>query len=363
MIRPFAPLFAAALLVGCPPASESAAPPLPDGDFAVVITSDYVDTVLAVIDLETGEATDQIAAFASGDVAGDAHDGDLYLLFRTEGLLQRYAAADLASAPELEVGTGEGTNPHRTAICGDRLFVSAYDTSEVLAFDPSSGELQESIDVSGFAEPYGDQGSEPATLLVDGDLLHVVLERYDFSASASADVAVLLTIDCLTLETLTSRQLPSNTKAFFDPTSPGDLLVLYGGWFETDGGIARYDLDAAAADEPLVDEADLGADVTAMAVVGQSVVYATWTWTEQTFGVHCLDLATGVARDAEVGLEQNIWNVQAAPTGGAWVFMTLTTGAVGLTHGIAELDPVACALAAEEDWWTFGLQPIEAVFP
>jgi hypothetical protein len=351
------------LLTACPTGSEPEAPPLPEGDFAVVITSDYVDTILGVIELETGEVTDQVAAFASGDVAGDAHDGDLFLIFRAEGQLQRYPGADLTTAPDLEVGTGDGTNPHRTAMCGGDLFVSAYDTSEVLAFDPASGELLASIDVSGYAEPYGDQRSEPATLLVDGDLLHVVLERYDFSASESSDVAVLLSIDCLTLETLAARELPRNSEAFFDPTAPGDLLVLYGGWFETDGGIARYDLDAEVAAAPLVDEADLNADVTAMAVVGQEVVYATWTWTEQTFGVHCLDLVTGDVRDAAVGLEQNIWNVQATPLGTAWVFLTLTTGAEGLAHGIASLDPTTCTLAPETDWWSFGLQPIEVVFP
>lgn len=349
------------LLVGCPTEGGPEAPPLPEGDFAVVITSDYVDTVLAAIDLETDAVTDGVAAFASGDVAGDAHDGDLYLMLRTEGLLQRYPGADLASPPDLEVSTGEGSNPHRTALCGGSLFVSNYDTSEVIALDPATGALRESIDVSGFAEPYGDQRSEPATLLVDGDLLHVVLERYDFAASESDDVAVLLSIDCLSFETLTSRELPRNSRAFFDPTGDG-LLVLYGGWFETDGGIARYDLEAQATDAPLVDEAEIEADVTAMAVVGDEVVYATWTWTEQTFGVHCLDLATGEVRDAVTGLDQNIWTVQATPRGTAWVFLTLTTGAEG-KHGIGELDPVTCALADEADWWTFGLQPVEAVFP
>ena len=353
----------ALLLAACPPEPGPEAPPLPDDEFAVVVTSDYVDTVLGVIDLETGEVTDQAAAFASGDLVGDAHDGDLHLLLRAEGLLQRYAGADVSKPPDLEVSTGEGSNPHRTATCGGRLFVSNYDTSEVVAFDPATGELQGSVDVSGYAEPYGDLGSEPATMLVEGDLLHVVLERYDHSTSSSSDLSVLLSIDCLSLEILVSRELPRNSRASFDPTAPGDLLVLYGGWFETDGGIARYDMEAGAVDEPLVDEEELGADLTAMAVVGEQVVFVTWTWTEQTFGVHCLDLDTGVVRDAATGLEQNIWTVQATPRGTAWVFLTLTTGAEGLAHGIAELDPVACALVDEADWWTFGLQPVEAVFP
>ncbi len=347
-------------LSGCPTDGLPDGVPLPEGPFAVVATSDYVDTVLATIDLETMEAADQVAAVASGDVLVQALDEDLALLVRNEGLVQRFRCGALASAPDLELATGAGSNPHAAVLCGDSLFVSNYNANEIDVFDPVSGELLESIDVSAHAEPGGDGQAEPATLLVDGDRLHAVLERYDHETSLPSDQAMVLTIDCATRAVLDEQPAPPNSQAWLDPTGEADLLVRYGGWFELDGGVARYDLEAGQVAEALVDEAELGADITDVAVAGEHLALASWDWEDQGFGVHCLDLATGGLTDAALGLEQNIWTLEAAPTGDVWVFLTLTTGADD-AHGIAELDPVTCTLSPEPRW-TFGLQPTGAAF-
>lgn len=352
----------APLLAACPPADPGGRP-LPGDPFAVVVTTDYVDTMLATIDLATGEATDGVSAFASGDVAADSHGGDLYAIFRAEAEIARYPGFDLASAPDLSVSAGEGSNPHRTAICGERLFVSLYDASAVLVLDPDGGAQIGVVDLAAWAEEGGDGRSEPATMLVDGGLLHVVLERFDFTASQSAPTSVLATIDCASLDVVQTRELPRNVRAWWSPGRSGELLVLSGGWFDLDGAIARYDMQEEAVTETLLDEVALGADITDIVPSGDAILLAAWDWEEQVFDLACLPLDGGPLRFAAEGLRQNVWNLQEAPGGDVWAFLTLTTGDEGLSHGVARLGPEECSLAAEDDWWTFGLPATEAAFP
>jgi len=329
---------------------------------ALVVTSDYVDSILATVDLDEDRVTDSVAAFSSGDVIPWALDGEPWLAFRGEGALQRYDAAALGSGPLLEFSVGSDSNPVALASCGGKLFVSLYDSGRLAAYDPETGAPLGSLDLSPWAEDGGDGRSEPGTLVVDGSSLIVALERYSFLDFAPDPIARGLRIDCASLEVLEEFELPSNARIQADPSDGADLLVHSGAYFSIDGGLHRFDLESGGLSSTLVEEAELGADITAAAALPGHVVLSTWDFEADRFGLHCIDLQDGSLATAEDDLQASVWTLAPAPGGEVWALLGPPLGEVE-PAGIGTIDPTSCTLSPEASWHRFGLPPTAVAFP
>lgn len=346
------------LLVACPSGdADDSTPPVLDGARAIVTTTDYTDTLLASVDLNTLEVTDGLLAIASGDVVVEVLEGDLYVIDRSGGTLQRFDDGDLTGGPDLEFAVPD--NPQRPLLCGGKLFVPRYDASAVGVFDARTGVEVGSIDVTAYAEPGGDGRAEPASVLpIDANTIAVALERYDFSTLVPGPDGRIVEIDCDT-ETVTAEHVVGpNPVPSADPSSDG-WLVLEGRYFAADGLLRRFDRSDGYDPEPLLDEATLGGDITGFGATDEGLVYGVWHYGEdpERFEVRCLD--GGVADD---DLAHNVWSFRPAPSGEVWAFVLPPYTDPTLDSGIALIDPVDCDLPPSSAWLTFSLPPTGAAF-
>ena len=135
--------------------------------------------------------------------------------------------------------------------------------------------------------------------------------------------------------------------------------MLEGRYFADDGFLRRFDRTDGYDPEPLLDEADLGGDITGIGASPDGLVYGVWHYGEdpERFEVRCLD--GGVADD---DLAHNVWSFRPAPTGDVWAFLLPPYTDTTLPSGIAVIDPATCTLPPQSDWLTFTLPPTAAAF-
>jgi len=356
---------ATASLAACtePAGDEGADAGPPSARSAFVITSDYSDTVLARIDLHSGEAHDNLAAFPAGDMTVNVIAEALYLLSRSsEDVLRRYPGGDLSAAPDLEVSTGAGSNPQQVAECGGQLWVPLYNRSEIAVLDASNGALLQTIDLHSWDE--GADGScEPVAIVSAGNSLYVALQRFDLLSLTADPVGKIVEVDCdhhtITQEWDTER----NPLAVADPHRPGSLLVTEGAFYALDGQVRSLDPSTGLFSESLLSEEQLGGDFGAVAAVGPHLVASSWQFsaTPSSSALTCLNRDTGAVTEGPMDLPQSLWRLAAAPDGTVWVTMTPPASDPTAAHGIMVIDPQTCQ-EVEGSGYSFVLPPTDFAF-
>ncbi|GAB4280379.1 MAG: hypothetical protein Kow0092_36030 [Deferrisomatales bacterium] len=292
-IRRFTTFLAAALLLlaGCGGSSgdsDTPAPALPGTAF--VTTTDYSTGGYATIDLDTLEAR---ALPGSGIVESDNaaayHGGKIYVINRMGfDNITVLASSDLA-VPTIQFSTGNGTNPHSTALVNDtKAYVSLYGADYLLVVNPATGEELGRVDLSGFADADGVPEASPM-VIVDGKLF-VALQRLNRDRwFASTDASYLLVIDTATDRVVDADPSTADTDdpilltgtnpqfLLYDETLDRILVSETGDYGAQDGGLETVDPATYRAEGFLVTEADLGGDVGALAVVDGSKAYVVVT--------------------------------------------------------------------------------------
>jgi len=332
---------------------------------AVVVTSDYTDTLLARVDRSDFAVSDQLLAYAEGDVQVFAEEGQLFVVSRTGADVVRQFQGDaITEAPTLEFSTGAGSNPHTVQRCGDRLFVSLYGESAISIRDPATGVELDRVDLSDYDE--GDDGScEPASMVRQDDSLFVALERFDLQSLAGDPVGWIVQIDCESGGVIDSWEAERNPSIQADPHQPGRLLVRTGDFFQMDGSIRVLEPETGTWTETLVTEEDLLRDITGVAATSSALVLAAWNYAAipQTFDIRCLDRETGAWTQGPTSLSQNIWTLRTSPDGRVWIAALPPYDNPTAEHGILVLDPASCGLDNEGSWIPFSLPPTDMAFP
>ncbi|RME25168.1 MAG: hypothetical protein D6798_09550, partial [Deltaproteobacteria bacterium] len=290
---------------------------------AVVATlaQDYSTGSLAEISIADWTVTDEITT-TSGDPHVSVDDGYVFQI-NSYGYdtVRVYTPGDY-SAPvmELSVGTsGPGpnpsTNPYDAHICDGKLFVSLYGRDYLPWYDPSSGLLGGTVDLSAYAD--GDNSGPEANQMVERDgKLYVGLNRLDRNSGWTTVGGKVIEIDCETGTITNDWDVAGNTQVF---DWEGHSEVLAGGSAYGDQGGGLYVIDPAA--DTVTRVLDFDADeqnVAHVAAWGNKAVVVTSAWDYSGYSVYCADLGSGTTSLAESFVEY-LTDAAANDHGEAWV--------------------------------------------
>lgn len=233
------------------------------GQTLFIATTDYSVGMLASLDLATDTLSDGLLA-TGGDPALSKGDDWLFLMERsTENTLRAYGS-DL-SAPVLEFATGDGSNPQEAVLCGEKIFVSLYEENFLAIYD-QTGQSTGQVDLSAFDDGDGEPEASKLYVAPDG-FLYVGMNHLDenYRAVGAGGIAK---VDCETGMVLQSWEGPPNLHFNVDPIEPEVLHLAGGNYFlpdwsgpDLDGFYQRLDTRTGSLSEPLLTEADWGANL------------------------------------------------------------------------------------------------------
>ena len=333
----------------------------PTNNLAYILTTDYVDTVIATHNFETDETNPNALSLAAGDVVMHALGADLWVVDRTAGTASVYADADLSSTPSLEVSFGEGTNPHDVVDCGPWTWVSLYENNAVIALD-DAGNTVGAVSVESFAD--ADGGAEPSSMVCVNDTLWVALQRYDFGTYANDEIGQVVTIDTTAVSLLGNYPTQANPTIRANGSDASSLLIQVGGWGAPDGSIGTLDL-ANGEYLPLVDAMDLGGSIGLGSwrdFEGRKIVASDHDddndWETPTTGTLTCVETDGAQTTGSTGIENYIAGVGRG-LGLDYVLLTPPWTNPKLPHGIAFVDANNCLLPEPAEWTVFGLPAVQ----
>lgn len=251
-----------AALSGCPAAAQR----------AFVITSDFETGSYGTI--RTADRSIELAAGPSRSVNADAvarmHDDRLYIVNRFGLLGDSIQALDPQAgfAKRWDCSTGAGSNPHDfLAVSATKAYVALYEKKELLIIDPSvdascRGFVRGTVDLAEYAD--ADGFPEPESLALANGVLYVALQRLNrddlFTPAGNGRIVA---IDIATDRVVDVIELRGGNPFTRMEIREDRLWVATVGYFaEDDGGIEVVDLRRGESLGFLVEEADLGGDVT-----------------------------------------------------------------------------------------------------
>jgi len=285
------------------------------------VASDYSLGTLATVALDDWSVADELAT-----VSGDplvVQEGDWIFQINRGGYdnIRVYEPGRWDSPlHEFSVAGDASTNPQDVDLCADKLFVSLYETDHLAIYDPESGVLTGTVDLSSF-----DDGDGPeATRMVERDgMLYVALNRLDRQTWASVG-GMVVEIDCEAEAPTRSWKVGGNTQ-LFDSPEDAPLLVsaeAYGdgsdGWGQA-GGL--YLLDPGGEDgtlEQLVDLDAHGWSLTGAVMADSRAILVGPRSDYSEYGVHCLDLDSGQLDTIET-VPEYLVSAAGDGAGSAWV--------------------------------------------
>lgn len=261
-------------LSGCG-SSEDGGPDPEGRGKALVITTDYQDGSYSLIDLEDHGVEATLNLIGSDAVC--RYDS----VTRTPFIVSRMGtnAVEVLSPEEGwqvvgEYSVGAGSNPQDIAVVtAERAYVPRYNSADLLAVHPITGDELDSLDLSAYADPDG--VPELAWTLVLDDQVFVAAQRLtDFMPG---DYSSLLVLDAATGRVDREIRLSA-----VDPFSPIryvpalDRIAVteVGAFGALDGGLELLAPDAAGPAGLAVTEADLGGDLVDAVVVDENRGYA-----------------------------------------------------------------------------------------
>lgn len=263
-----------AALTGCPASAQR----------TFVITSDFETGSYGTI--RTADHSIELAAGPSRRVNADAVarvHGDLLYIVNRFGLVgDSLQALDSRNdfATVWDCSTGAGSNPHDFIVAAaDKAYVALYEKKELLVIDPSvdatcTGFVRGTIDLSEYAD--ADGYPEPEALALADGKLYVVLQRLDrndlFTPAANGRIVVIDVNSDTVVDVIELRG--SNPFTRMEIRDDRLWISTVGYFSEDDGGIELVDLSRGESLGFVVDEAELGGDVTDFVLASGKLGYA-----------------------------------------------------------------------------------------
>lgn len=242
-------------------------------DELLVLTTDFSTGSLTSMQLGSPWNPHLDVASVCPDAVGRSYGGLFYVVnrFGCDNIQVVDPAQNYATVRQFSVGAG--SNPQDIAFeSPTRAFVSCYDQPTVLAVNPSTGQILDSISLAQFAD--SDGLPELHRLYLHGRYLYVQLQRLDRNNGyVPVAPSYLVVIDTQTWSIVdTDVNVPGVTPITLtglNPTGPmeldlvtGRLLVPTSGKFlQLDGGIEAVDLLSWRSMGFVVTEAALGGDL------------------------------------------------------------------------------------------------------
>ncbi len=217
-----------------------------------------------------------------GDAVARFRDGRVYIINRLGQDNILVLSADDLRTPLLQFSVGNGSNPQDIAFVGpDKAYVSRYATPELLVIDPRDGSELGTIDLSAFAD--GDGLPETAQMALVGKRLYVACQLFDRDNGwVPAERGLVAVVDVETDQVVDMDPAADGMQGWtlsagnpVDLEAVGNLLIVAqtANFGDKEGGLEILDLTAGASRGLVVSEADLGGDVTAVALVSAQRAY------------------------------------------------------------------------------------------
>ncbi len=250
---------------------------------AVLTTTDFTTGRLATVSLEAPYTVGQNLEELGSDAVLRVFDGQVDVVNRSVGENVQVINPASGFATAAQFSTGDGSNPQDVVVRGTTAFVPRYEAgsaddpyNDVLVMNLTDGSTLGRIDMLPYADTDTDPGMLPrpaAIFEVDG-LLWVMLQQINASFSAYG-VGCFVIVDPTTRTVVGAVVL--GVQSPFAATVFGDsIYVAANGVFSIPptltGGIVKVDTAARTA-SLLVDDDDLGSNVSDVAVVSESKGY------------------------------------------------------------------------------------------
>lgn len=302
-----------ALAAGC--GDDNGTKPDPPGPTEcgriLVVTTDYAVGSLATIQGDSSLAVQSSLASIHSDARARVHGDFAYVVNRLGG--DNVQVVNMAEGFQTirQIPMGPGSNPYDIAlVSGSRAFVSRFGSTGLIEFDPSTGAVRDTIDLSPLAD--GDGIPDMDRLFYRAPYLYVSIQRIDFGGGTYAPVppsylAVvdtrdnsLVDVDAQTagVQGIALAGLNPSAPMIWDEASSLLLVPETGLYGELDGGVEKVDLERRESAGWLVREEALGGDLIDFALSSNGRGYAAVSLPGESGSVTSIvrfDPATGAA--------------------------------------------------------------------
>jgi hypothetical protein len=340
---------ALAVLVGCAPLEPDvpASTPIAAEVLITTVSNDYAVGSLSVASTSPRQVASDVASTHS-DAVVSWSGGAVWVINRLRMDTVRRYALDQWQAPELEVSTGEGSNPHDVEVCGGRAYVSLYERDALLVLDPVTGEQLDRVSLVGSAD---DDGlPEASDLVVLGDRLYVGLQRMRRTAGwVASEQGEVVELDCASGALLRRFEVGANP-VLRAVDEAEELYVV------SERGLERVALAGEGAVELVVGAPASGAwvdgDVSAAGVgvlIGREGSQHT---------IACVRLEDGAVEEVE-RLANYLSSVRMNADGEAWVAARQGWEDPSVLGGLIVVDAVGCVSLTGDAWVRPNLAPFD----
>lgn len=224
---------------------------------AVVLSTDYNNSYLSLIDISNHNIKKDIAS-SHGDDIVRYYDGRIYVVNRYG---YDYIQVFDSQMKKIDVWHLEkGSNPHDIAIVNGKAYITCYDKNYLLVMDENGNEIKK-INLSDFAD--SDGLPEANKMAVFGDKVFVTLQCLDRNNYyAPSGRSYLIVIDSSTDSIVRAIKL-SSTNPFASPVVDGMHIYVdeVGRWGAEDGGIEKISVLNYNSYGFIIDENTAGGDI------------------------------------------------------------------------------------------------------
>lgn len=256
------------------------------GARAIVTNSDFTLGSVSILYGDPPSSVCTPCVRVGGDTAIRVLGSRVYVINRYGEDNIQVLAPENSFETALQFSTGNGTNPQDiVVVSADKAFVSRLQDAKLLVVNPSTGAILAEVDLSPWAD--GDGVPEAARMLLIENRLFVALQRLDttnwFTPTDKSSIAIINTenydvVDVIDLETTNPV-----TRLVYD-SADNKIYVGCAGFYQSfgfptpDGGVETVTVnittDTYTPDGLVINEATLGGDVNAIAVVNATHAYA-----------------------------------------------------------------------------------------
>ena len=275
-----------------------------------ILTSDYSTGSTAFIPANSETAELNILPVHS-DAVGNYQNGNIYIVNRLGQDNILVLSPEDPSEPILQFSVGNGTNPHDIEIIDDeKAYVTLYERAELLVVNPTDGVEIKRIDLSSFAD--SDGLPEVSKIVRVGNIAYLTCQRLNRNTDwGPADNSYLILVDTLTDELIdvddTSNGIQGITLSVSNPNRiihVGRKLIVSGAahFGDRNGGIDIIDLETKISLGIALDEATLGGDLNAIAMLDGNRGFAVISDENFTNSILPFDLSSKVIGQPLSGL-------------------------------------------------------------
>lgn len=256
------------------------------GARAIVTTSDFTLGSVSILYGDPPSSVCTPCVRVGGDTAVRVAGSRVYVINRWGEDNIQVLAPENSFETALQFSTGNGTNPQDIVVVNaNKAFVSRLQNAKLLVVNPSTGTILDEVDLSPWADEDG--MPESARMLLIDNRLFVALQRLDtrnyFIPTDKSSIAVINTDNNQVVTVIDLATTNPVTRLVYNPAE-SKIYVGCAGFYQSfgylipDGGVETITLDTATdtytPDGLVIDEATLGGDVNAVAVVNATQAYA-----------------------------------------------------------------------------------------